>query len=67
MSNTFRTTTFTKEHPLWVSKSFSKHGYAIDEDKFEFDFTKAENVSKGYWTSIPNIYRKEIRHDEKCL
>ena len=38
MSNTFRTTTFTKEHPLWVSKSFSKHGYAIDEDKFEFDF-----------------------------
>ena len=67
MSNTFRTTTFTKEHPLWVSKSFSKHGYAIDEDKFEFDFTKAENVSKGYWTSIPNIYRKEIRHDEKCF
>lgn len=67
LSNTFRELTFTKEHPLWVSKGISRHGYAIDEDRFEFEFVEARDIREGYWTAIPNVYRKEIRNDDKCF
>ena len=67
LSNTFRELTFTKEHPLWVSKGVSRHGYAIDEGKFEFEFVEARDVREGYWTAIPNVYREEIRNEDKCF
>lgn len=58
MSNTFRTTTFTGEHPLYVSKTIYNSNQTINESKFNFDYVKMENVSVGDWTKIPNMYRK---------
>lgn len=58
MSNAFRTTTFTREHPLYVSKTNYNSNKTINESKFNFDYVKMENVSIGDWTKIPNMYRK---------
>lgn len=58
LGNTFRTTTFTGEHPLYLSKH-KKTGKHTDEHKFEFDFKKVESASVGDWTKVPNIYADE--------
>lgn len=58
LGNTFRTTTFTGEHPLYLSKH-KKTGKHTDEYKFEFDFKKVESASIGDWTKVPNIYANE--------
>lgn len=58
LGNTFRTTTFTGEHPLYLSKH-KKTGKHTDEHKFEFDFKKVESASVGDWTKVPNIYANE--------
>lgn len=63
VSNTFRTTTFTKEHPILTSKSHLKSNKTIDENKFKFDFTKAENVEIGDWTISPNTYKENENID----
>jgi hypothetical protein len=73
VDNTFRTTTFTKEHPLLVSKPNLKRNYKkthntykFNERYWDFDFkyVRAEDVEIGDWIKVPNIYKKE---DETIL
>ena len=47
VQNSFRTTTFTGEHPIFVSDS-------IDG---KFDFVKARDINVGQYTRIPNVYK----------
>jgi len=65
MSNTYRTTTFTKEHPILISDK--KLGYVSKDKykrlgikqryyKFNFNFVKAEEIKKGQWIQFPNLY-----------
>lgn len=54
LSNTYRTTTFTKIHPILISKHPLKE---------EFTFKQCQNINKGEWTVYPNLYRKEIEID----
>lgn len=67
MVNTLRTTTFTSEHPILISKSKyvqnykSKHPkYKFNECYWEHDFKyiTIDKASKNDWVKIPNIYRK---------
>lgn len=67
LDNTFRTTTFTKEHPILVSKPILKRNYLKNNDKydinerywdFEFKYTKAEDIEVNDWVKVPNIYKK---------
>lgn len=48
----FRTTTFTGEHPIWI------------HDK---QFVKAKNVKQGDWLEIPNIYKVDCIADDEHL
>jgi intein/homing endonuclease len=68
MDNTFRTTTFTKEHPILISKPNLKRNYNKTHDKynlnqrfwnFDFDYVRMETVRVGDWVRVPNIYKKE--------
>lgn len=72
LSNTFRTTTFTKEHPIYVSKNktgFISYNKSKKLDisqryhKFDFKFIKAEKVSVGDYIKVPNIYINENDFD----
>ena len=72
VDNTYRTTTFTKEHPLLVSKSNLKRNYLKNNGQykfneryweFDFNYTKAEEVCVGDWIKVPNIYKKNINID----
>lgn len=67
MANTFRTTTFTKEHPLLVSKPNYKVNYKLNHPKykfnegywdFDFKYIKTDKVEIGDWIKVPNIYNK---------
>ena len=58
MFNTFRTTTFTQEHPLYVSKAKYNSNKTINESLFDFKFERMRNVSIGDWVKVPNIYKK---------
>ena len=69
VDNTFRTTTFTKEHPLLISKSVLKRNYNKTNKihkfnerywDFNFNYVKMEDVEIGDWVKVPNIYNKEI-------
>lgn len=62
VGNTLRTTSFTGEHPLYVSKSF-KVNSKISESKFKFEFKEVKDVHVGDWTMVPNIYSKTINED----
>ena len=68
VNNTFRKTTFTKEHPIYVSKnkfgyvSYNKTkrlGVTQKYHKFTFNFEKAADVKVGDYIQVPNIYLKE--------
>jgi len=67
MSNTFRTTTFTKEHPIYVSDPIGNNAEPIIEKRFDFNFTKAENVKEGQWIKVPNIFNKKNDFDIDIL
>ena len=56
IANTFRTTTFTHEHPILVSKPFKTKKRKTDFNKFDFNFIKSEYVEEGDWLKFPNIY-----------
>lgn len=63
VDNTFRKTTFTKEHPLLISKPILN----IDENtlnneywNFDFKYEKTSDVEVGDWIKVPNIYNKRI-------
>lgn len=49
LSNTYRTTTFTGEHPLFLSESYDG----------KFGFVKAKDARVGMYTRIPNTYKSE--------
>lgn len=68
VDNTFRTTTFTKEHPILISKPILKRNYSKINDTyrfnerywdFDFKYTKIKDVEVGDWIKVPNIYMKE--------
>lgn len=56
IANTFRTTTFTHEHPIFLSKTFRDKKRKTDVNKFDFNFIKAEYAEKENWLKFPNIY-----------
>lgn len=60
VGNTLITTSFTGEHPIYVSDHITKSDHRIDESLFDFNYVKADNIKVGQWTKFPNIYRKEI-------
>lgn len=62
MGNTLRKTSFTEEHPIYVSKQV-KVNSRIRESSFNFDFKEVKDVKVGDWTKVPNIYKNEW--DEK--
>ena len=62
VSNIFRTTKFTKEHPIYVSDRIVKYNTKSNRQRqyeFNFDFKTADLVKEGQWTKSPNIYREE--------
>lgn len=63
MSNTYRTTTFTRGHPLYISKTGYNSNKTINENKFDFKFTRADQVKEGDWTKWPNVYRNKNNFD----
>ena len=72
VANTFRKTTFTKEHPILVSKhklgyvskkKYQRLGIKQRYHKFDFKYTTAENVVVGDWTKVPNIYKNKNDFD----
>jgi len=69
VDNTFRRTTFTKEHPILVSKPVLKRNYKRHDPiyKFnerywdwDFNYTRAEDVKVGDWIKVPNIYKDKV-------
>ena len=78
VDNTFRKTTFTKEHPLLISKpklvrNYNKKNeyYRFNERywDFNFNYVRTEEVEVGDWIKVPNIYKKEINNilDDKWV
>lgn len=51
-SCSFRTTTFTGEHPIWIHNK---------------GFVKAKNVKSGDWLEIPNTYKINCVKDDERL
>ena len=68
VGNTYRTTSFTKEHPIlfshpkkgYVSKNRCKQE-GIKQRYFKFDFTykTVDNLKINDWIKVPNIYKRE--------
>lgn len=63
VGNSYRETTFTKEHPIFVSRpKFYEGGVSKGRTKqFNFGkekFLKASEVSVGDWIKYPNIYKQ---------
>lgn len=48
----FRTTTFTGEHPIWI---------------YNKGFVKAKNVKSGDWLEIPNTYKIDCVEDDDYI
>jgi intein/homing endonuclease len=65
VSNTFRRTTFTEEHPIYINHHNLKP-YQIN-DNTEFDFKEVKYLKEKDWIKVPNFYRnnsiKEIDLD----
>lgn len=64
VGNTFRKTTFTKEHPIYVSRpdiytTGASKGRTKSFNFDDFNFKRAEDVQEGDWIKYPNIYKKE--------
>lgn len=60
--NKLSTTTFTGEHPIYVSDQIKRNSI-IREDLFNFDFINVSEVKVGQWIKYPNIYTKEFLND----
>lgn len=56
VSHSYSTTTFTQEHPLYVSKQGLDKTNRINEDEFKFEFKKTKDVVEGDWIKYPNLY-----------
>jgi intein/homing endonuclease len=55
VSNTFRTTTFTEEHPIFINGNKLKP-YQINSNT-EFAFKEVKHLKVGDWIKVPNFYR----------
>lgn len=69
VDNTFRTTKFTKEHPILISSSklkrnWKRHDPNIEFKKrfwdFEFSYKKVSEALINDWIKVPNIYKKDL-------
>lgn len=64
---------FTWNHPIYAScntklkRSFKKNSDKKRYWDFNFDFVNAENLSKGDWVQMPNIYANNILTDDEIL
>ena len=58
VSNTYRTTTFTAEHPIYTSKHILTNSNTVNENVFTFNFNRMRNVEVTDWIKVPNVYRK---------
>lgn len=76
VSNTFRTTKFTDEHPIFSSKPVLKRNYNRQHERyrfnerywdFNFDFTPSKDIEIGDWLKVPNIYFKKYISNEEIL
>ena len=67
LSNLQRTTSFTKEHPVYVSNAYGNNGTPIIEDRFRFEFLEIKNIREGQWIKTPNIYRDKNNFDTDVL
>ena len=67
MSNTYRTTTFTRGHPLFISKTPYNKNKTINEKGFDFKFTRADKIEPGDWTKWPNVYNTTNPFDISTL
>lgn len=63
MSNTYRTTTFTKEHPIYISKPILNSDKTVNEHKLKFNFINAEYLEKDDWIKCPNTYYGKTNDD----
>jgi len=68
VSNTFRKTSFTKEHPILVSNSVVKYVAKKKRKRldvpqryreFNFQYEKAGKIKESQWIKVPNVYKKE--------
>lgn len=75
-ANTFRTTTFTQEHPILVSDNIVKIDYSDWKNtgrngrrynEWNFKYIPAADVKVGQWVKIPNIYSKNNDFDIDLL
>lgn len=66
VSNTYRTTTFTDEHPIFASIPKKKYissikakrlGIRQDYKEFDFQFVESKNITLDHWVKVPNLYR----------
>jgi len=69
VDNTFRTTKFTKEHPILISspilkRNWKRHDPNIKFKKrfwdFNFTYKKVSEVSINDWIKVPNLYKKGL-------
>lgn len=67
LSNTFRTTQFTKDHPILSSKIKTRYtnykkanrlGVSERYYEFDFQFNKINDIGIGDYIKVPNIYKK---------
>ena len=56
LSNTYRTTTFTKEHPIYISSHPLDKQNIVKESLFNFEFKRVSEVKIGEWIKYPNYY-----------
>ncbi len=71
VANTFRTTTFTKEHPLLASPNNQKRDYTNwrksrageKYQDFDFKYRPVSEIKVGDWIKVPNVYRRPFYTD----
>lgn len=77
VANIFRTTTFTKNHPILacneyeLKRNWNKNNeqYAFRERYWDLDFKfiEAEKIKKNDWLIYPNIYKNNILSEEEII
>lgn len=59
VSNTYRTTRFTKEHPIYISEHSLNKQKEVKENLFNFKFKKVSELKVTDWVKYPNVYYTE--------
>ena len=71
IDNTYRTTSFTEEHPILVSQNTKLKRPYDQKNKvegkrywnFDFKYIKASELNINDWIKIPNTYKQELNFD----